>query len=142
MAHGTTRRRHRYRLAGDVAHGQRGLMERATARRRHRYPRGLTAVAALVLAAGVWGSAPPATANDEATFVDTYNAAVAARKAAAKAGYEWRDTKKLLRQARKLAEKGEFEKAVALATRAKRQGELGLMQAEEQEAVWREAVVK
>ena len=53
-------------------------------------------------------------------------------KAVAEVGYEWRDTKKLLRQARKLAKKGEFEKAVALAIRAKRQGELGVMQAEEQ----------
>ena len=110
---------------------------------RHRRPGRLAAiVAALVLAAGVWGWAPPAAANDEATFVAVYNAAVAARKAAAKAGYEWRDTKKLLRQARKLAEKGKLEEAIALADRAKRQGELGLMQAEEQDAVWRAAVVK
>ena len=117
-------------------------MEHATTRRRHRHPSRLAAAAAVVLAAGVWGWAPPAAANDEATFVDVYNAAVAARKAAAKVGYEWRDTKKLLRQARKLAEKGKFEKAVVLANRAKRQGELGLMQAEEQEAVWKAAVVK
>ena len=122
-------------------------MERVTTRSRHRHPPQhphwfAAAVAALVLAAGVWGWAPPAAANDEATFVDVYNAAVAARKAAAKAGYEWRDTKKLLRQARKLAEKGKLEEAIALANRAKRQGELGLMQAEEQEAVWRAAVVK
>ena len=118
-------------------------MERATTRRRHRHPRGLVAaVAGLVLAAGVWGSAPPAAANDEATFVDAYNAAVAARKAAAKAGYEWRDTRKLLREARKLAEQGKLEQAIALANRAKRQGELGLAQAEEQEAAWRAAVVK
>lgn len=110
---------------------------------RHRHSGRLAAtVAALVLAAGVWGWAPPAAANDEATFVAVYNAAVAARKAAAKAGYEWRDTKKLLRQARKLAEKGKLEEAIALANRAKRQGELGLVQAEEQEAVWRAAVVK
>ena len=117
-------------------------MERATTRRRHRHPRGLAAAAAVVLAVGAWGWAPSATANDEATFVDVYNAAVAARKAAAEAGYEWRDMKKLLRQARKLAKKGELEKAIELANRAKRQGELGLIQAEEQEAVWRAAVVK
>ena len=118
-------------------------MEHATTKRRHPHPRGLVAAAAaVVLAVGVWGWAPPAAANDEATFVDVYNAAVAARKAAAKVGYEWRDTKKLLRQARKLAEKGRFEKAIALANRAKRQGELGLIQAEEQDAVWRAAVVK
>ena len=119
-------------------------MERATTRRLHRRPphRLAATVAALVLAAGVWGWAPPAAANDEATFVAVYNAAVATRKAAAKAGYEWRDTKKLLRRARKLAEKGKLEQAIALANQAKRQGELGLVQAEEQEAAWRAAVVK
>ena len=119
-------------------------MERATTKRRHRHPCGpvAAAAAAVGLAVGVWGWAPPAAANDEATFVAAYNAAVAARKAAAKVGYEWRDTKKLLRQARKLAEKGKLEKAIVLANQAKRQGELGLMQAEEQEAAWRAAVVK
>ena len=118
-------------------------MEHATTRRRHGHPRRLAATAAaVVLAAGVWGWAPPAPAKDEETFTAAYEAAVAARKAAAEVGYEWRDTKKLLRQARKLAKKGEFEKAVALAIRAKRQGELGVMQAEEQEAVWRAMVVK
>ena len=118
-------------------------MERATTRRRHGRPRRLAATAAaVVLAAGAWGWAPLAPANDEATFVAAYTAAVAARKAAAEVGYEWRDMKKLLRQARKLAKKGEFEEAVELANRARRQGELGVMQAEEQEAVWRAAVVE
>ena len=119
-------------------------MEHATARRgRHGHPRRLGATAAaVVLATGVWGWAPPAPANDEATFIAAYEAAVAARKAAAEVGYEWRDMKTLLRQARKLAKKGKFEKAITLANRAKRQGELGVMQAEEQEAVWRAAVVK
>ena len=118
-------------------------MERATTSRRHGHPRRLAATAAaVVLAAGAWGWASPAPANDEATFMAAYAAAVAARKAAAELGYEWRDTKTLLRQARKLAKKGEFEKAVALANRVRRQGELGVMQAEEQEAVWRAAVVE
>ena len=118
-------------------------MERATTRRRYGRPRRLAATAAaVVLAAGAWGWAPPAPANDEVTFMAAYEAAVAARKAAVEVGYEWRDTKKLLRQARKLAKKGEFENAVALANRAKRQGELGVMQANEQETAWRAMVVK
>ena len=48
----------------------------------------------------------------------------------------------MLRQARKLAKKGEYAKAVQLANRAKRQGELGLIQAEEQESAWRVSVLK
>ena len=118
-------------------------MEGATTTRGHGHPRRLAATAAaVVLAAGAWGWAPHAPANDEATFKSAFAAAVEAWKAAAEVGYEWRDTKKMLRQARKLAKKGEFGKAVVLANRAKRQGELGVMQAEEQEAVWRAAVVE
>ena len=48
----------------------------------------------------------------------------------------------MLRQARKLAKKGKYEKAVELASRARRQAELGLIQAEEQEAAWEAAVLK
>ena len=75
-------------------------------------------------------------------FKSAYEAAAAARKAAGKAGYEWRDTKKMLRQARKLAKKGKYAKAVELANRAQRHSELGLIQAEEQETAWKEAVLK
>ena len=34
-------------------------------------------------------------------------------------GYEWRDTKKMLKSAKKLADKGKFDKAIALANKAK-----------------------
>ena len=95
-----------------------------------------------MLVVGAWGWAPYSRASDEATFKAAYVAAAAARKVVAQAGYEWRDTKKMLRQARKLAKKGEYAKAIELANRARRQGELGLIQAEEQESAWRAAVVK
>ena len=95
-----------------------------------------------MLVVGAWAWAPHSRASDEETFKAAYSAAAAARKAVAKAGYEWRDTKKFLRQARKLAKKGEYEKAVELANRAGRQSELGLIQAEEQESAWKEAVLK
>ena len=100
-----------------------------------------------LLAAGVAAVAlacvtPHAPASDEATFKAAFDAALVARRAAAEAGFEWRDTRKMLRQARKLARKGEYAKAVELANRARRQGELGVMQAEEQEAAWRAAVLK
>lgn len=95
-------------------------------------------VAAVVLACG----APHAPASDEATYKAAFDAALAARRAAAEAGFEWRDTRKILRQARGLAKKGEYAKAVELANRARRQGELAVMQAGEQEAAWRAAVLR
>ena len=116
-----------------------GATTRTACRSRRRFA---VLVAAAALAAGAWGWAPHSRASDEATFKDAYEAANAARKAVRKAGYEWRDTRKMLRQARKLAKKGEFAKAVELANRARRESELGLIQAEEQESGWREAVLK
>ena len=95
-------------------------------------------VAAVVLACG----APHASASDEATYKAAFDAALVARRAAAEAGFEWRDTRKMLRQARSLAKKGEYAKAVELANRARRQGELAVMQAGEQEAAWRAAVLR
>ena len=112
---------------------------RSACRSRRRFAVSVTAAA---LAVGAWGWAPHSPASDEATFKAAYEAAAEARKAVRKAGYEWRDTRKMLRQARKLAKKGEYVKAIELANRARRQSELGLIQAEEQESAWREAVLK
>lgn len=117
------------RAAGTPARGDR--------RRRMAVP-----VAAAVLAAGAWGFAPCAPASDEAAFVAAYNAAAKARKAVRKAGFEWRDLRAMLRQSKKLGKKGEYEKAIELANRAKRQAELGMIQAGEQESAWEAAVLK
>ena len=116
-----------------------GAMTRPACQHRRRFA---VAVAAAALALGAWGWAPQAWASDEAAFKAAYEAAAAARKAARKAGFEWRDTRKMLRQARKLAKKGEFAKAIELSNRARRHSELGLIQAEEQDSAWREAVLK
>ena len=102
----------------------------------------VVAVAAVALVVGAWGWSPQTRASDEATFKAAYQAAVAARKAAAGVGFEWRDTKKLLREARKLAKGGEYAKAARLASRAKRQADLALIQAEEQESAWEATVLK
>ena len=98
------------------------------------------AVVAAALATGVWPSL--ASADDAGAFKAAYESAEAARKAAAEVGFEWRDTKKMIRLAKKLAEKGEYARAIRLADRARRQGELGVMQAREQETAWKAAVVK
>jgi hypothetical protein len=49
-------------------------------------------------------------------------AAEAAQKAAAKVGYEWRDTGKMIKQAKKLAKEGKTADAIKLAKRAEEQG--------------------
>lgn len=117
----------------------RGAGTPARGRRRRRMT---ASVAAAVLAAGAWGFAPHAGATDEAAFVAAYNAAAKARKAVRKAGFEWRDLRMLLRESKKLGKKGEYAKAIELANRAKRQAELGLIQAKEQESGWEAAVLK
>jgi hypothetical protein len=55
--------------------------------------------------------------------------AEAARKKAASIGGEWRDTGKMLKEAEEALKTGEFDKAIKLASQAKRQGELGHAQA-------------
>ena len=127
--------RHRRRVAVSAA-------AVATPARGHRRRRMVVSLAAAVFVVGAWGFAPHARASDEATFVAAYNAAAKARKAVRKAGYEWRDLRTLLRESRKLGKKGEYEKAIELANRARRQAELGMIQAEEQASAWEATVLK
>lgn len=55
--------------------------------------------------------------------------AEAARKKAASVKGEWRDTKKMIKEAEELLKSGEFDEAIKKANKAKRQGELGYEQA-------------
>ena len=110
--------------------------------RGQRRRRMVLSLAAAVLAAGAWGFSPHVVAADEATFVAAYNAAAKARKAVRKAGFEWRDLRTMLRESKKLGKKGEYEKAIELANRARRQAELGMIQAKEQASAWELAVLK
>ena len=79
---------------------------------------------------------------DEKSFNATYEAAQSARKQAASMSYEWRDTAKMLKKAKKSADKGDYETAEKLARKAKMQGEMAVAQAHEQEQLWQSAVVK
>jgi hypothetical protein len=81
-------------------------------------------------------------AADKATFDSAYSAAEAARKGAAAVKFEWRDTKKMLKKAKALAKKGDYAKAVAMANKAKFEGEAGQAQAAQQEKQWRSFVIK
>lgn len=105
--------------------------------------RRLLTISVMVVAAGACTTeAPRVMADDAATFEAAYKSADAARMAAAEVGFEWRDTRKMLRRARKLAENGKYEQAIALANQAKRQGESGVVQAQVQETTWQSRVLK
>ena len=72
--------------------------------------------------------ATAASAAGQADFDEAYEAAVAAQQKAASVSGEWRDTEKLLKEARKLAESDDFEAAVKLAHKAEQQGHRGYEQ--------------
>lgn len=81
----------------------------------------LTAVA---LSACVGEETKPAPAADAAQVKAAITAAEASVEKAGSVGYEWRDSGKLLDQARKALEAGDNAKAAKLAEQARRQGEL------------------
>lgn len=94
----------------------------------------------LVAVFGVGG--PTAIAADATSFKTSYDAAEAARKKAASVGFEWRDTRKMLKKAKALADKGDFEKAQQLTEKARFQGDAAYAQAGQQEEGWKAAVVR
>ncbi|MET0028231.1 MAG: hypothetical protein ABW101_11405 [Candidatus Thiodiazotropha sp.] len=57
------------------------------------------------------------------------DAAESARKEASSVGGEWRDTGKMIKQAKELLEKGDYVAAAKLANKAAKQGHLGYEQA-------------
>ncbi len=67
-------------------------------------------------------------AAGQADFEKAYEAAVAAQQKAASVSGEWRDTAKMLKQAKKKAEEGDFEGAIKLAKQAEHQGHRGYEQ--------------
>lgn len=77
------------------------------------------------LAAEAKKTADPMAAKVTQAIAD----ADAARKKAASVDGEWRDTGKMIKKAKALAEKGDFSAAIKLAGKARRQGELGYDQA-------------
>ncbi len=83
-----------------------------------------------------------AYAADQASFDALFAAAESSRAQAAELEYEWRDTAKLLENAKAAAAEGDFEKAEKLAAEAQRQGEAALKQAKLQEERWQGFVVK
>jgi len=68
--------------------------------------------------------------------------AEAARSRAAGLGAEWLETRKLITEARQLAENGDLQRAAERAEEARQQGELATAQAERESTAWRRRVVQ
>ena len=78
--------------------------------------------------------------------VEAFNAALVkaneTRKQASAAKHEWRDTAKLLKNAQKAAEGGDFDKAMALVAEAQLQSEQAVIQAERESKLWEGRVIR
>ncbi len=83
------------------------------------------AAAALIAALPIAGAWAATRAEAEAAIAD----ADATRKKAASVGGEWRDTGKMIKEATGLLDTKQYTKAIELASKAKKQGELGYEQA-------------
>ena len=68
--------------------------------------------------------------------------AEAARHRAAELRVEWLATRSLIEQARQEAGLGNYENAVALADKARQQGELAIAQYERESEAWQQRVVR
>lgn len=80
--------------------------------------------------AGAGGGAAAAADPDKKAAAEKAIAdAEAARKKAASVKGEWRDTKKMIKQAEDLVKAGDYDEAIKKAKKAERQGELGYEQA-------------
>jgi len=86
--------------------------------------------------------APAATPLDAEAVALLINQAEAARQRAAELAAEWLETRKLIAEAREAVQRSDFPLAVQLATRARRQGELAVTQAEREATAWQRRVVR
>ena len=99
----------------------------------------IIALALLLIAVG-----PLAVASEvqKAQYQQLYQEAEAARQKAAEAGYEWRDTAKMLELSQKAAANGDYTVAIELADDAKMQGELAYQQSQQQAEAWQDFVIE
>jgi len=75
------------------------------------------------------GQSKAPNGEQKAAYEQAVKDAKAAIKQAASVGHEWRDSGKILKNAAKAADAGDYAKAIKLANEAKREGELGHKQA-------------
>ncbi len=90
------------------------------------------AAIALAITGLLSGGVQAGETDQAAQFKQAIEKAEAARKKAASVKGEWRDTGKIIKQAKAAAAKGDHGKALQMANIAYRQGELGYQQAIDQ----------
>lgn len=91
----------------------------------------LTGLMVLVISFAV-GCATTTEEDPKAQAEAAIAAAKAANQNAADAGYEWRDTGKIIKQAEKALSDGKYEEAIKLANKAQTQAELAVQQKEDE----------
>jgi hypothetical protein len=88
----------------------------------------LTMAAAAVLLAACAGQTAKIEPSEE-NAASSIAAAEVANKEAAAIGFEWRDTAKIIKQAKEAAAKKEYAKSIELAQKAEHQGQNAVKQA-------------
>jgi len=103
-----------------------------------------SAVISLGLIAGCAapGQSKAPSGEQKAAYEQAVKDAKAAIKQAGSMGHEWRDSGKTLKKAAKAADAGDYDKAIKLANKAKREGELGHKQAMAEKNAGPPAVLK
>ncbi len=86
--------------------------------------------------------APVPSADPAVTFMAAWDAADAKRQEAAAVGYEWRDTKKMLKKAKAEFEAGNTEMAMKLVTQAREEAEDGIAQEMRESTAWTSRVIQ
>jgi hypothetical protein len=104
--------------------------------------RGLLALSCVLLVAFAMNSNADDSSAGKEGFEAAYQSAEKAREEAAAAGFEWRDTGKILAQSKDLAEAGDYEAAIKLANRAQQESDLALRQAQIEGENWEQRAVK
>lgn len=95
----------------------------------------LTSLIVLVFAVAVGcTSTTDSSGSNEQAAIDAIAAAKKANKDAKAIGYEWRDTAKIIKKAEKALADGDYDKAIELANKARRQAENAIAQEQSERA--------
>lgn len=78
----------------------------------------------------------------QADYESVHEAAVAAHEKAVAHGNQWTTTNDTLEAAEQAAAEGEYEQAVELARKARELAQQAVRQAEKQDEVWKQAVIR
>ena len=95
-----------------------------------------------LLALLVWAESPAFAASTEADFKAAYAAADAAEKRAGSLRNQWLPTEAALADARKAAEKGDYDSAVAAAKEAEALAKASIFQADSEKQAWKNLQIR